>query len=157
MNNKEKDIKMGLEVSHSRDHLVSAVPRVLWEQAIYEVTDNRLLPMTPTLILEKYDSVKLCTCMEAGFWGGEISIDHSRRSQRPEDSQSSEQTELSALHSPGKSSEVFNMFTKHGGLLIMTWGFEGASPSGALFIIYFSSQVRIDIDMNAASMENTNF
>lgn len=48
---------MDLDVSHSRDHLDSAVPRVLWEQAIYEVTDNRLLTMTPTFILEHYDSV----------------------------------------------------------------------------------------------------
>lgn len=47
---------MDLEVSHSRDHLGSAVPRVLWEQAIYEITDNRLLSMTPTFILENYDS-----------------------------------------------------------------------------------------------------
>lgn len=48
---------MGLELSHSRDHLGSVVPRVLLEQAIYEVIDHRSLTMTPTFIPEKYDSV----------------------------------------------------------------------------------------------------
>lgn len=57
MNNEERGVKMGLEVSHSRDHPGSAVPRGLWAQAIYEVTDIRLLPMTPTFILQKHDSV----------------------------------------------------------------------------------------------------
>lgn len=42
MNNEERGVKSGLEVSHSRDHPGSAVPRVLWAQAIYEVTDIRL-------------------------------------------------------------------------------------------------------------------
>ena len=48
---------MDLDVSSSRDVQGSAVPRVLWEQAIYEVTDNGLLTMTPTFILDCYDSV----------------------------------------------------------------------------------------------------
>lgn len=48
---------MGLEQSHSRDCLGSAVPRVLLEQTNYESIDHRSLTMTPTFILEKYDSV----------------------------------------------------------------------------------------------------
>lgn len=55
---------------------------------------------------------------------------------------SSEQSELCVLHSTGKSVEVFNIFTRHGGLLTMTWALEGFSPRGALFVIYFSSVMR---------------
>lgn len=50
-------LKVVLELSHSRNRLSSAVPRVLLEQANYEVIDHRTLTMTPTFILEKYDSV----------------------------------------------------------------------------------------------------
>lgn len=45
---------MGLELSHSRDCLGSAVPGVLLKQAIY---DHRSLTITPTFIPESYDSV----------------------------------------------------------------------------------------------------
>ena len=44
---------MGLELSHSRDCLGSAVPGVLWKQATY---DHRSLTTTPTSIPESYDS-----------------------------------------------------------------------------------------------------
>ena len=46
-----------LELSWSGDCLGSAVPKVLLEQAIYEVVHHRSLTMTSTVILEKYDSV----------------------------------------------------------------------------------------------------
>lgn len=61
---------------------------------------------------------------------------------------SSEQSELCALHSTGKSVEVFNIFTRHGGLLTMTWALEGASLRGVPFIIYFSSPARAAEEMN---------
>lgn len=53
MDNKKKHIEMDLELSLSRDHLDSAVPRVLLEQANYEVIDHRSLTVTPTFILQK--------------------------------------------------------------------------------------------------------
>jgi hypothetical protein len=43
MNNDMKYIEIRLESSHSKEHLGSAVPRIPWEQAIYEVVDQRLL------------------------------------------------------------------------------------------------------------------
>lgn len=57
MDNKKRHIEVVLEISHSKNHPSSAVPRVLLEQANYEVIDHRTLAVTPTFILEKYDSV----------------------------------------------------------------------------------------------------
>jgi len=63
---------VGLELSHSRDCLGSAVPGVLLMQAIY---DHRSLTMIPTFIPESYDSVVSPTYAqeqesEAGRGGG---------------------------------------------------------------------------------------
>lgn len=76
---------MGLELSHSRDHLGSAVPRVLLEQAIYEVIDHRSLTMAPTFIPEKYDSVvSPLYAQEQESEGGGVSIYRSCHSQNPQ-------------------------------------------------------------------------
>ena len=74
---------MGLELSHSRDCLGSAVPGVLLKQAIY---DHRSLTITPTFIPESYDSVVSPTSAQGQeSEGGGVSIYFKCHSQKSPD------------------------------------------------------------------------
>lgn len=152
MNNEERGVKMGLEVSHSRDHWAQLCLEDFGHSYLWSHRHQVTAYDTHIRSSETWLSLKPCTGTEAGIWGGrsfhplQVSFTGTWRP-------SSDQSELYALHSTGKSVEVFNIFTRHGGLLTMTWALEGASPHGAL-VSKFSSPARTAEKMNLLPEEH---
>lgn len=141
-----------MELSHSRDCLGSAVPGVLWKQAIY---DHRSLTMTPTSIPESYDSVvSLAYAQEQESEGGCVSIYCRCHSQKSPDCLLSACLVLLVWSDPtGKQSRVLNSF--YWIWLSTSFGMAfGRSLCETLLISYFSSQLRITTEDNPDFIQN---